>query len=174
MLTKPITYDDLDGNSVTETFNFNLTAAEAAELEVSQKGGLSEYARQISETKDLKTLIGLFKELILLTYGKREGNRFVKKDEYTEEFIQTGAYSELFWELSTKAGKAVEFFQGVLPAKFSEEMEKAQKAEAEKVYTDDELLTMTDVEFAKIAGTTAMQMSKRHLQIAMQRRNSAA
>jgi len=40
MLKKSITYSDLDGNSVTDDFYFNLSKSELVEMELSEKDGL--------------------------------------------------------------------------------------------------------------------------------------
>ncbi len=41
MLKKTITYEDFDGNQVTEDHFFHLSKADLVEMEVSQKGGMS-------------------------------------------------------------------------------------------------------------------------------------
>lgn len=126
MLKKTITFDDLDGNSLTEDFYFNLSKAEITEMELSQKGGLSAYLQKIVKTEDTKELITIFKELIVKSVGRRsdDGRRFVKNQEITDDFMQTEAYSELFMELATRSQSAVEFIKGIFPAGLEKEMEK--------------------------------------------------
>lgn len=118
MLKKTITYTDYDGNNRTEDFYFNLSKAEATEMEMSTEGGLSTTLRKIIADKDAKRIIESFKDLILKAYGEKssDGKRFIKNDELREAFSQTEAYSELFMELATNAESAAAFVNGILPS----------------------------------------------------------
>lgn len=119
MLAKQITYTDYNGTERTETFYFNLTEAEAVEMELSAVGGLSDTIHRIIDAKDVPSLIKIFKELILKAYGVKspDGRRFIKNDEVREDFAQTEAYSKLFMELAFDADKAAEFVNGITPNK---------------------------------------------------------
>jgi hypothetical protein len=143
MLKKTITYDDLDGNPVTEDFYFNLTKAELVELEVSEKDGFNKTLQAIVEAEDNQNIIGHFKKLILLSYGVRhEDNvQFIKNDEVRTRFSQMDAYSVLFAELATDDQAAVAFMTGVVPKGMAEEAEKI----ARKVETTPELPTAPPV-----------------------------
>lgn len=117
MLTKTITYTDYNGLERTETFYFNLTEAEVVEMELASAGGLSDTITKIIEAKDAPTLIKIFKDLILKSYGEKspDGRRLIKNDEVREAFSQTEAYSKLFMELAFDADKATEFVNGITP-----------------------------------------------------------
>lgn len=119
MLKRNITFEDYDGNEVTKEYHFHLSEAEIIELEVSYKKGLEQTIKDIVAAGDRQTLIAEFKRLILLSYGVREGNRFVKNDELREEFIQTNAYSALFMELATNDKAAAEFMNGIIPSRLA-------------------------------------------------------
>lgn len=118
MITKTITYVDYNGTERTEDFYFNLTKAEAMEWEMSKAGGLAELIKKVVAAQDMPTLISLFKELILKSYGEKslDGKRFIKSKEISEAFSQTEAYSQLFMELATDADKAAAFVNGIVPA----------------------------------------------------------
>lgn len=118
MVTKTITYVDYNGTERTEDFYFNLTKAEAMEWEMSKAGGLAELIKKVVAAQDMPTLISLFKELILKSYGEKslDGKRFIKSKEISEAFSQTEAYSQLFMELATDADKAAAFVNGIVPA----------------------------------------------------------
>ena len=118
MLKKPITYIDYNGNERTENFYFNLSKAELMEMELSISGGLSELINRVVNTQDTPTLIKIFKELILKSYGEKsaDGKRFVKNPELTDAFCQTEAYSNLFIELATDSDAAAAFVNGIIPA----------------------------------------------------------
>jgi hypothetical protein len=117
MFKKSIAYVDYDGNERNETFYFNLSKAELAEMELSTEGGLEKLIQKIVEEKDGKKIIELFKTVILKSYGEKsaDGRRFVKSQELSESFSQTEAYVELFMELSTSADAASAFFNGIVP-----------------------------------------------------------
>lgn len=117
MLKKTITYVDYDGNERTETFHFNLTKAEIAEMELSVEGGISKLIEKIVEDQNGKQIIEIFKDIILKSYGEKspDGKRFVKNQELRDGFSQTEAYSELFMELATDAIAAAAFINGIVP-----------------------------------------------------------
>ena len=125
MLKKTITYTDYNGETRTEDFYFNMTKAEIVEMEMSINGGMSEFMKKVASTQDAPTLISLFKDLVLRSYGEKslDGKRFVKNDQLREEFSQTEAYSELFMELAFNAEKAAEFVNGIIPADVAKQIE---------------------------------------------------
>lgn len=131
MLKKTITYTDYNNVERTENFYFNLNKAELTELEMGTTGGYAEMITRISETKDVPSLIKIFKELILMAYGEKsqDGKRFMKSDEISTAFSQTEAYSNLFMELATDSAAAAAFVNGIMPSDLARQ---AQLAEANK------------------------------------------
>lgn len=123
MLKKTITYEDFNGETVSEDFFFHLSKAELVELEMSHKEGLSEALKRIVAAEDNKSIVAEFKNIILTAYGKRsdDGKRFIKNQELRDEFQSTEAYSTLFMELVTETDKAIEFINGIIPAGMAEE-----------------------------------------------------
>lgn len=117
MLKKTIKYEDFNGNKLTEDFYFNLTKAEVAELELSEKGGLSEAIKKAVKEDDNATIMRIFKGLILKAIGVKseDGKRFIKTDKIREEFLQTEAYSVLFMELATSENAASSFMNSIIP-----------------------------------------------------------
>lgn len=117
MLKKKITYTDYNGTERTEDFYFNLNKAEITEMELGTTGGLAEMIRKIVDAQDAPSLIKIFKDLILKSYGEKspDGKRFIKSDDISAAFSQTEAYSELFMELATDADAAAEFVNGIIP-----------------------------------------------------------
>lgn len=173
MHEKKITYLNLDGEKVTETHYFNLTKVEAVQMNFHKKGGLEAYAKRIVEAEEHGELVELFQDLILKTYGVRDGQRFIKSPELTTEFVQTGAYSELFIELATNHDSAIKFFREVVPPDMQSRVDEVALPD-QKEYTDDELLTIPWEEFYKAAGgKDDKNWDKRHLLIAFRRRSAA-
>lgn len=118
MLKETITYIDYNGVERTEDFYFNLTKAEALEMELSASGGMSEMINRIIAAKDTPTIIKIFKDLVLKCYGQKslDGKRFIKTKELSDEFSQTEAYSQLFMKLATDAEAASRFVNGIIPS----------------------------------------------------------
>lgn len=129
MLKKPITYTDFLGETHTEDFYFNLSAPEIVEMEVDGTGSLSDNLKDIIASGDGARIMRTFKDIIRRSYGVRseDGRRFIKEPEAFAEFEQTGAYAQLFMELVTDAGAAVEFVTGILPSDLVEKMNKADE-----------------------------------------------
>lgn len=117
MLKKTIPYKDYNGVERVEDFYFNLSKAEAMEMELSISGGLTEMIRRIVAAQDTPTIIATFKEIILKAYGEKspDGRRFVKSEELSKAFSETEAYSILYMELATDANAAAEFVNGIVP-----------------------------------------------------------
>jgi hypothetical protein len=135
VLKKTITFEDFNGETVSEDFFFHLSKAELVELEMSHQGGLSEALQRIIATEDSKSIIAEFKNIILSAYGKRsdDGKRFVKNQQLREEFESTEAYSSLFMELVTNTDSAIEFINGVIPKDMVEEAAKITAADLKPV-----------------------------------------
>ena len=117
MYKKLIKYVDYDGNEREEDFYFNINKAELAEMELSTSGGLEKMITRIINEKDNKEIVKLFKQLILMSYGKKsdDGRRFIKSPELSKEFTETEAFSELFMELAGDADAAAAFVNGIVP-----------------------------------------------------------
>jgi len=124
LIKKSFTYKDLDGNDVTEEFYFALNAAELAELEMSERGGLIEWLKQIMADEDGKQIMAKFKEIILASVGRRsaDAKRFIKNDEIRQDFLNSEPYSMLFMEMITNAPEASKFIMGLVPAGLQEQI----------------------------------------------------
>ena len=141
MLKKTITYTDYNGVERTEDFFFHLNEAEITEMEFSIRGGLTEMIKKIVAAQDTPTIIKVFKDLILRSYGEKslDGKYFIKNEKITTEFSQTGAYSKLFMELATDDKAAAEFVNGIIPEEAAKKL-----AEAEKKESKDNLMAVID------------------------------
>ncbi len=117
MLKRGITYEDFNGETVTDIFYFNISKPELIEMEVEYAEGFGSWIKKIIDAKDHKTLLYQFKKLVLLAYGEKseDGKRFIKNDQLREEFSQTAAYQSLFIELATNDNAASTFLIGALP-----------------------------------------------------------
>lgn len=119
MYAKTITYEDFNGEKVTETFYFNLSKPELVKLQLSFEGGLDKYIEEIAKTNDPKKIIPFFEKLIDISFGIKsdDGKKFLKNPAYTEEFKQTAAYDELYSQfiLDGTGEEAIAFVKGIMP-----------------------------------------------------------
>ena len=151
MLKKTITYEDFNGDTVSEDFFFHLSKAELVELELSHTGGFTAAMERIVAAEDGKSIIAEFRHLILSAYGKRsdDGRRFIKNQEIRDEFESSEAYSVLFMEILTDTNSAIEFITGVVPKNLAEEAAKITKAEISVVpdpKPEPKLVTKADIQ----------------------------
>lgn len=126
MLKRTITYKDYNGLERTEDFFFNLSEAEITEMEITTEGGLAEMIRRITAAQDMKTIMVVFKDILLKSYGEKspDGRRFVKSPEISKAFSETEAYSILFMQLVTNQIDPSEFVSGLLPEASDKKIDK--------------------------------------------------
>lgn len=122
MLKKPITYTDFNGETVTEEFYFNLTAAELARMELSASdnttAGMQDYLNRVIKSGKGQDILDAFEKFITASYGQRspDGRRFTKSPELLEDFKAIGAYDALFMQMVTDAEAGAKFVNGIMPA----------------------------------------------------------
>lgn len=147
MIKKTITYEDFNGNTVSEDFFFHLSKADLVELEVSHTGGLSGWIKRVTESNDGAQIIAEFKKLLLMSYGKKseDGKRFIRNAEMRDEFFSSEAYSTLFMELVTDAKAAAEFVNGIVPAGLQQDVN-MMISEDKDVVTDFKPRVLTSTE----------------------------
>ena len=129
MLKKDITYLDYNDEEQTETFYFNLSKIELAEMDINE-GGLEEILKDMIKTENTKDMYALFRKIILSSVGRKsaDGSRFVKSEEIREDFVSSPAYDALFMELFTGGSdKVMEFITGMLPKELRGGVEQAIK-----------------------------------------------
>ena len=124
MLTKTITYQDFDGNDITEEFCFNLTKSELTKMQLSKDGGLAEWLERMIKSRNNKEIMNAFEQILLKSYGIRSDDRkrFIKSEEISREFQQTNAYDILFMELIENETKMADFINAVMPKEVSEKV----------------------------------------------------
>lgn len=117
MIKRTINYTDYKGNERQEDFYFNLSKPELLEMELTSKGGLSDYLNKIIKANNREELIKWFKIIVLKSYGEKseDGRRFIKSKELSDAFSQTEAFVQLYMELATDDEKAAEFVNGIVP-----------------------------------------------------------
>lgn len=128
MLKKSITYENpFTEKDTTEDFWFHISKADLARMEVeehkevfiSKDGkrltGMQAKMQRIVEAEDGKALMPLFEDIIRRSYGRRDGDRFMRSEEIWQDFKGSGAFDELLFQLCTNAEFSAEFVNGVMP-----------------------------------------------------------
>lgn len=127
MYSEKVTYTDYNGVERKEEFFFNLSKAELMEMEMGIVGGFGAYVQKAIDAQDTPTLISVFKELLMKSYGVKsaDGRRFIKNDEVRADFKETEAYSILFMKYATDDKAAAKFINGIVPADIGEQATKS-------------------------------------------------
>jgi len=136
MLKQTFTYENFDGQQVTEDLYFNLTKVELSEnfwlkdrVEEVQKM-LNGPARDLKPEETFKVL-EVVKDFMKIAYGVRseDGRRFVKNDQVWEEFSQSAAYDAFLFSLFETPERAYSFIVGVMPRDLAEGAAKLMAAQ---------------------------------------------
>lgn len=132
MYKKTIKYTDYDGVEREEDFYFNLSKAEILEMQLSTEGGFQAKIEKIIASKDVPSLVAIFKDLLFKAYGEKspDGKRFIKSKEISEAFSQTEAYSEFFMQLALDTDEATKFVNGIVPAELTSQLKEGMKNNA--------------------------------------------
>ena len=124
MIKQTITYTDYNGNERTEEYWFNLSKAELLRLETTTKGGFQKMLENAVASEDNYRII---EDLIKHSIGMKtlDGKYFKKSKEFTEDFMQSEAYSTLLFDLLQDVEKANAFIRGILPSDLMAQAEAA-------------------------------------------------
>lgn len=128
MLTKPITYENYNGEKKTKNFYFHLTKMEIARLQAEYDGGLSGYLKKIVESDDTREIFKFFEEIVLMSYGEKsaDGEEFLKSQEIRDHFKCHPAYDVLMLEMIAGGDKAMgDFIKAVVPNDMADAINKA-------------------------------------------------
>jgi hypothetical protein len=105
--------------------------------------------QRIINDKDGNEVLSVVKDMVRRSYGKKEGDRFVRSKEIWEEFTSTEAWAQLYFELCTDAVAQADFMNGIFPSDML--------AEANKTcFRPDHVYQRTDQLPAKSSGKPTM------------------
>lgn len=117
MIKKVITYTDWNGLERNEEHFFHLSKPEIVKMQESVKGGYDVQLKAIAAGMNGAGIMQFFEDFIKASYGEKsdDGRRFMKSEEISRAFMETGAYNALFEEMITNAKAAAEFVNSVMP-----------------------------------------------------------
>lgn len=153
MFKKTVTYEDFNGNSVTEDFYFGLSKVEALDLIVAEGDSYLERMQKLVADGDHTKMINEFRKFILMAYGEKseDGKHFIKNDEIRANFESSAAFDEIFFDIASRDGASEEFAMNVFPANMSELVEQAQKDGNKTVTNSIYTAPVVDVQLPKEA-----------------------
>jgi hypothetical protein len=135
MLKRPITFENLDGETVTKDYWFNISQLELTELQVSTDEGYGETLQKMMDDENVRGVLTSIKDIILMAYGERDGEYFLKKDKEGHllkyRFEGSPAFSTLYMELLADDKKATEFILGAMPRDVAKKVALQIKSESE-------------------------------------------
>jgi peptidyl-tRNA hydrolase len=126
MFKKTMTFDDLEGNEVSQTFYFNYNKKEVAELlefkQLEEKLKLLTVPIEesgLTQVENNQQAYDIFQDLILDAYGEKGADNvtFVKNERTREYFRSHVAFVELIFEFLENPKLAGEFIEKCLPQK---------------------------------------------------------
>lgn len=113
MLKQPVTYEDFDGNTQTETLYFNLNRMELIAFQKRYGSeNMENYINKLIEEKQIEPMYDLLNDFVLTAYGVKseDGKRFIKSKQIREEFKQSLAYEALIEDFHDDSRKVLEHF----------------------------------------------------------------
>ena len=126
MIRKEIQFTNFNDEKETGVFYFNMSKGELVMQQMSaidqHTESFQDKLEKIAKNLQGKALVETLKEIIEDAYGEKttDGKNFVKVRngvKLVENFLSSGAYSELVVELCTNSELCAEFINGVVPAK---------------------------------------------------------
>lgn len=129
MLKKTMTYDDLDGNPITEDFYFHLNKLEIMKMDLEADGGLEAELKAIVATENAVEAYHRFEKILLSAYGKKSADNksFIKNQQLTDAFAQSDALATLVFEMLQNPEQAGKFIEQVLPDRIVKAAAEANK-----------------------------------------------
>lgn len=128
MLKMDITFEDFNGKQHVDSFYFNMTRREVFMLQAkhsrlidaetgAMEGGFQEYIESVINRGNGEEIANLFEDLILQSYGVKseDGMSFVKNEKLRDDFKNTAAYDQLFFEVITDEKAMKSFVENVFP-----------------------------------------------------------
>lgn len=156
MLKKVITYTNpFTDEEVSEEHYFHISKADLVEMEMEEHNatyekdgeqltGMQAKLQRVIDSEDGKAILSEFKDIIRRSYGKKDGDRFIKSSEIWAEFSSSEAYSQLIFDLCTDAEIAGEFVTGIIPKNLDKIAEEI-KSRADVDQSEPEIDTAPDV-----------------------------
>ncbi len=157
MLKKTITYENpFTGQPVSEDHYFHISKADLIEMEMEEHKdeytakdgrkltGMQAKLQRIVDSEDGKAILIELKDMVRRSYGRKEGDRFIKSPDIWAEFSSSEAFSQLIFDLCTNATAAAEFINGVVPGDLERVAEEVRQRAEQATTTEIPAETKVD------------------------------
>ena len=134
MLKEVITYEDLNGNEVTDILYFRFSKKEVLAHMPGGENLTPDELTEMMEKQDVTRMVTTTVDFILDAYGEKteDGRGFVKNDEIRTKFEQSLAFEAIFEKMTSDEKYAQRFIKGVIPSEFAEAMENLEVSDKPK------------------------------------------
>lgn len=134
MLKEVITYEDLNGNEVTDILYFRFSKKEVLAHMPGGENLTPEDLTAMMEKKDVTRMVTTTADFILDAYGEKteDGRGFVKNEAIRKAFEQSLAFEAIFEKMTTDEKYAQRFIKSVIPNDLAEAMEKLEVSDKPK------------------------------------------
>lgn len=174
MITRDITYQNLDGQTVTKKFWFQLTQAEFVKKAMTEGGeAYLEKLQKLSQLTEAdladgagKLIMNTFEDILGDAVGIREGDNFLKGTQIRNDFMYSGAYDSFFMQLINEPDSGAAFMKGIMPSNAQQAIEKAlaerpRDAEGQPITTVAETVDQVQPATPEVKlGTAAPQLAE--------------
>ena len=131
MVTRTVHYTDLDGNEIEQTLMFNMNKMDKIRFMnahphlQSQAESLEKRAKEAHSEEEqssiVEEVISIIEDIVTLSYGIRQGNKFLRTPEVVESFKDSEAFSEFVASMVLDTNEFLAFVRELFPdADFSQ------------------------------------------------------
>ena len=117
-------YEDFRGNDREESFYFNITESEMADMIKNDPSFRPDYLVYLTKEPSGFAMMDVIRKLIVLSYGEpsEDGRHFRKDDQITKDFIQSKAYEEILNDFFDGEHETMvkDFVLNVFPKKYKD------------------------------------------------------
>jgi hypothetical protein len=143
VLKKTITYENpFTEQQETEEHYFHISKADLVEMEMEEHAaiyvkdgetltGMRAKLQKIVDSNDGRAIMAEFKDIIRRSYGRKDGDRFLKSKTAWEDFEASEAFSQLLFELCTDPSAAADFVNGIVPGNLEQVAAEVREQAAE-------------------------------------------
>lgn len=116
MISVNLTFNNFEGNEITDTFYFNLSKAELAEMDINVGNALANNLQELSESSNGAKIYKVFKDIIMKSYLEKseDGKHIIKNKEISSSFVASEAYSALIEKVLSSQEEASKFMLGIV------------------------------------------------------------
>lgn len=121
MLTKTITYENFNGESVTKTLFLHIKATTLARMELGHESNghtFPELLQKLIDETEYEQLYDVVEELVIMAYGEKseDGESFVQTDEMREKFKNSAVFEAVMTEILMDGSEnAIDFIRALVP-----------------------------------------------------------